>query len=49
MSKRSMVKTNPDYMKDIDNKNPENKQSQSIQSNAYNETALYDDAIKHRK
>ena len=49
MSKRSTIKTNPDIMKDIDNKNPENKDVQSIQSNAYNESAMTPDAIKNRK
>jgi hypothetical protein len=40
MSKRSMAITHPDKMKDIEDKNPENKQPQSIQSNAYNESAV---------
>ncbi len=32
MTYRSMAKTAPDKIKDIDEKNPENKQVQSIQS-----------------
>ena len=40
MSKRSMAITSPEKMKDIDEKNPENKQAQSIQTNAYNESAV---------
>lgn len=40
MPYRSMEKTNPDKMKDIEDKNPENKQVQSIESNAYNESAV---------
>lgn len=40
MSKRSMAKTCPDKIKDIEDKNPENKDPQSIQTNAYNESAV---------
>jgi hypothetical protein len=35
-----MKKTDPDKIKDIEDNNPENKQVQSIQSNAYNESAI---------
>lgn len=44
MSKRSMAATTPDKMKDIDDKNPENKKPQSIQEQSY-----LDSAIKHNK
>lgn len=39
MSYRSMKKTDSDKMKTIDEKNPENKQVQSILSNQYNKSA----------
>ncbi|NLM34063.1 MAG: hypothetical protein GX206_01345 [Clostridiales bacterium] len=38
MSNRSMKKTDSDKMKTIDEKNPENKQVQSILSNQYNKS-----------
>lgn len=44
MSKRSMVATTPDKMKDIDDKNPENKKPRSAQEQSY-----LDSAIKHNK
>ena len=44
MSKRSMVATTPDKMKDIDDKNPENKKPQSVQEQSY-----LDSAVKHNK
>lgn len=40
MAYRSMKKTDSDKMKTIDEKNPENKQVQSVLSNAYNESAV---------
>ena len=40
MPYRSMEKTHPDKIKDIEDKNPENKQPQSVQSNAYNMSAI---------
>lgn len=39
MTYRSMEKTHPDKMKTIDEKNPENKDPQSILSNQYNKSA----------
>ena len=44
MSKRSMAATTPDKMKDIDDKNPENKKPQSVQEENY-----LDSAVKHNK
>ncbi|WP_163191597.1 hypothetical protein [Clostridium thermarum] len=38
MTYRSMEKTNPDKMKDIDQNNPENNDTQSILSNQYNQS-----------
>jgi len=35
-----MEKTAPDKMKDIEDKNPENRQVQSVETNAYNESAI---------
>jgi hypothetical protein len=40
MSYRSMKKTNPDKIKNIEDTNPENRQVQSVQSNAFNESAI---------
>ena len=40
MSKRSMAITHPDKIKIIEDKNPENKDPQSVQTNAYNESAV---------
>ena len=40
MSKRSMAKTSPEKIKIIDDKNPENKDPQSIESNVLNESAF---------
>lgn len=40
MPYRSMEKTNADKIKDIEDKNPENRQVQSVESNAYNESAV---------
>lgn len=39
MSKRSMVKTSPEKVKLYDDRNPENKDSQSIQTNELNESS----------
>ncbi len=39
MSKRSMAKTSPEKIKIFDDRNPENKDVQSIQENALNESA----------
>ncbi|MFT8313501.1 MAG: hypothetical protein ABF633_04515 [Clostridium sp.] len=39
MSKRSMAKTSPDKVKLYDDRNPENKDVQSIQTNELNESA----------
>lgn len=39
MSKRSMVKTSPEKIKLYDDRNPENKDTQSIQSNELNESS----------
>lgn len=51
MSKRSMIKTSPDKIKDIDEKNPENKLSQSVQTNEANVSNLirnkYKDTYQH--
>ena len=44
MSKRSMAATAPDKMKDIDDKNPENKDPQSVQEKNY-----LDSNDKHNK
>lgn len=38
MPYRSMQKTNSDIMKTIDEKNPENKEAQSVLSNQYNKS-----------
>lgn len=40
MSKRSMAKTSPEKVKVFDDKNPENKDPQSVQTNALNESAF---------
>lgn len=40
MPYRSMQKTNQDKMKDIDDANPENNQTQSILSPAFNNSAV---------
>lgn len=48
MSKRSMAKTSPEKIKDIDEKNPENKKAQSVLSNAYNESAVKYGAFESR-
>lgn len=40
MSKRSMVRTSPDKMEDIEQKNPENKDPQSVQTNSINSSAV---------
>ncbi len=48
MTYRSMEKTNPDKIKDIDEKNPENKQTQSILGTAYDKSPL-DYAEKNNK
>ncbi|AGK97246.1 hypothetical protein [Clostridium pasteurianum] len=39
MSKRSMVKTSPEKVKLYDDRNPENKDTQSIQTNELNESS----------
>lgn len=39
MAKRSMVKTSPDKIKIYDDRNPENKDVQSVQTNELNESA----------
>ena len=44
MSKRSTAATTPDKIKDIDDKNPENKKPQSVQEQSY-----LDSAVKHNK
>ena len=40
MSKRSMKKTDQAKMRKIDEKNPENKDPQSVLTNAYNDSAV---------
>lgn len=40
MAYRSMKKTNPDKIKNIEDSNPENRQVQSVLTNAYNESAI---------
>lgn len=39
MAKRSMAKTSPDKVKLYDDRNPENKDVQSVQTNELNESA----------
>lgn len=39
MAKRSMVKTAPDKIKLYDDRNPENKDVQSVQTNELNESS----------
>lgn len=45
MAKRSMAKTSPEKIKIIDDKNPENKDVQSVEKNILNESA-YESARK---
>ncbi len=39
MAKRSMAKTSPEKIKIYDDKNPENKMPQSVETNELNESA----------
>ena len=48
MSKRSMAATAPDKMKDIDDKNPENKKPQSIQDQSYLHSAVKQNKIDQK-
>jgi len=49
MSKRSMAKTDPNKMKDIDDKNPENKKPQSIEEPAYMDPTVKNNKASVRK
>lgn len=40
MPKRSMAKTSPEKIKIIDDKNPENKDPQSVETNVLNESSF---------
>lgn len=50
MARRSMVKTSPETTRRLDNKNPENRQVQSVETPAYNRSAvLYGERFGHDK
>ncbi len=49
MAKRSMAKTSPEKIKIYDDRNPENKMPQSVETNELNESAYAYSRNKHSK
>lgn len=47
MAKRSMAKTSPEKIKIYDDKNPENKMTQSVETNKLNQSAYAYSKNKH--